>query len=203
MSRDSTEKRLEIAALTLLREEGVLAGLNLRAAADRAGVNRGNVYHYFGSRRQLLQSALRRRLAVNYLAFSRRPEAADLQGLVAYMFKFLLKQVEAVQLTAILVLDGDEELHVMAFHDDILSALRRLQGEGKIDPDVDLVALHVFASAAIRGYVLHRNNFVRQIKCSRRELDRRIMELFLRMLVSLSQTAPASEPEVVLDQPLG
>ena len=37
-------------AFGLIRRNGVLAGLNLREVADRAGVNRGNIYHYFGSR---------------------------------------------------------------------------------------------------------------------------------------------------------
>src|SRR5690606_36581152 len=56
--RAATEAALEQAALRLLERNGVLAGLNLREVADEAGVNRGLVYHYFGSRRDLLRAAL-------------------------------------------------------------------------------------------------------------------------------------------------
>jgi AcrR family transcriptional regulator len=38
-----------------------LTGLNLREVADDAGVNRGNIYHYFGSRRELLRAAIAQR----------------------------------------------------------------------------------------------------------------------------------------------
>ena len=59
---DSSQALLEQAALDILREKGVLAGLNLREVAERAGVNRALVYHHFGSREGLLRSALRRDL---------------------------------------------------------------------------------------------------------------------------------------------
>ncbi|HAM48545.1 MAG TPA: TetR family transcriptional regulator, partial [Alphaproteobacteria bacterium] len=49
VDRGASEAALEAAALRLLRRHGVLAGLNLREVADEAGVNRGLVYHYFGS----------------------------------------------------------------------------------------------------------------------------------------------------------
>ena len=42
------------AALDLLDERGVLAGLNLREVADRVGVTPANIYHLFGSRQGLL-----------------------------------------------------------------------------------------------------------------------------------------------------
>jgi len=56
--RATTEALLQRAALELLEANGVLDGLNLREEADRACVNRGLVYHYCGSRRELLRSAL-------------------------------------------------------------------------------------------------------------------------------------------------
>ena len=46
------------AALDLLTERGVLAGLNLREVADRVGVTPANIYHLFGSRQGLLRAAL-------------------------------------------------------------------------------------------------------------------------------------------------
>jgi len=58
--RAATEEALQEAAIRLLDQHGVLAGLNLREVADKAGVNRGLVYHYFGSRAALLRRALRK-----------------------------------------------------------------------------------------------------------------------------------------------
>ena len=60
-NRAETEQRLIDVAIDLIRQNGVLAGLNLREVADGAGVNRGNIYHYFGSRRELLRAAIARR----------------------------------------------------------------------------------------------------------------------------------------------
>lgn len=57
--RAATEAALEEAALRSLERDGVLAGLNLREVAAEAGVNRGLVYRYFGSPRELLRAALR------------------------------------------------------------------------------------------------------------------------------------------------
>ena len=59
-SRAETEQRLIEVALELIREKGILSGLNLREVAEGAGVNRGNIYHYFGSRRELLRAAINR-----------------------------------------------------------------------------------------------------------------------------------------------
>ena len=59
--RAATEQRLIESALELIRKNGVLAGLNLREVAAGAGVNRGNIYHYFGSRQELLRTAINRR----------------------------------------------------------------------------------------------------------------------------------------------
>jgi AcrR family transcriptional regulator len=59
----STRDALMDAALDLLTERGVLAGLNLREVADRVGVTPANIYHLFGSRQGLLRAALTRELA--------------------------------------------------------------------------------------------------------------------------------------------
>jgi AcrR family transcriptional regulator len=203
MARDETERRLETAALTLLRHEGVLAGLNLRAVADAAGVNRGNVYHYFGSRRQLLQSALRRRLSINVRTVTRQVHPTLAQQF-SWMFSYLIRQREAIDITALLVLDGDKDLLVMQFRDDILESLARLQASGEIATDVDLSVLHVYITALARGYVLHREHLAREVGRKVGDLDKDLLALALRMLPALhgpaadggktnhSATAPSS-----------
>src|SRR4051812_47457639 len=60
--REGTEAALLDAALELIERDGILAGLNMQETADAAGVNRGLIHHYFGSRRALLRAALDRGL---------------------------------------------------------------------------------------------------------------------------------------------
>jgi AcrR family transcriptional regulator len=99
--------RLIEVALDLIRRNGVLAGLNLREVADGAGVNRGNIYHYFGSRRELLRAAIPRRFEAVAESLT-----ADRQG-----FSFVERRLRAFrtadtihdsQLRALLVIDGDD-----------------------------------------------------------------------------------------------
>ena len=59
-NRAETEQRLIDVALEMIQKNGVLGGLNLREVAAAAGVNRGNIYHYFGSRQELLRGAINR-----------------------------------------------------------------------------------------------------------------------------------------------
>ena len=60
--RAASEALLREAALRLLDRNGVLAGLSLQDVADEAGVSRGLVHAYFGTRQDLLRSALDARL---------------------------------------------------------------------------------------------------------------------------------------------
>lgn len=192
MGRADTERQLERAALTLIQENGVLAGLNLREAADAAGVNRGNVYHYFGSRRHLLQSALRRRLDANYrtVVSHRYPDIADQ---ISWIFRYLIQQKEAVRLAALLVLDGDRSLKVMAFQDENVATFRRLQENGQIDESVDLVALHVFITSFSRGYSLHREHLARETRRTRRGLDEAMLQ-FVNLFAASLASDPSKTP---------
>ena len=61
--RANTEQKLIDVALDLIRQRGVLSGLNLKEVAEAVGVNRGNIYHYFGSRQELLRSAISQQFA--------------------------------------------------------------------------------------------------------------------------------------------
>jgi AcrR family transcriptional regulator len=105
-SRAETERRLIDVALDLILNKGVLAGLNLREVAEGAGVNRGNIYHYFGSRRELLRAAIARR-------FEAMAEhvVADSRGLSFVERRLRTFQLSATihdsQLRALLVIDGD------------------------------------------------------------------------------------------------
>jgi AcrR family transcriptional regulator len=185
VARQDTEQALEAAALALLREHGVLAGLNLRAAADAAGVNRGNVYHYFGSRRQLLQSALKRRLAASRETIQHQHHSS-LAERMRWAFRYMIELRDPIELAALLVLDGDMDVEIMSFRPETTAALEELQQVGELDRDVDLVAFEAFLAAVLRGYVLHRSHLAREAGVNTTDLDQRL-EAFLVRLVECIQ----------------
>src|SRR5690349_14226589 len=104
-----TEASLMQAALSLLKRDGVLAGLSLKDVADEAGVNRGLIHHYFGSRQTLLRSALDSE--VKTLA-----DRVGMEGYVnparrgARLFRAQADEMNLARMVMLLALDGDEEL---------------------------------------------------------------------------------------------
>lgn len=98
----STAGRLEQAAVALIDEQGILAGLNLRKVAERAGVHRGLVYHHFGSRRDLLLSALNRRPP----AEGDPTSPGGIEGDVLYAAG--IQDGQPIRLMALLAIDGDD-----------------------------------------------------------------------------------------------
>jgi len=139
-NRAETERQLIDAALDLIRRNGVLAGLNLREVADAAGVNRGNIYHYFGSRRELLRAAINRRFeaVVESLLADRRGASFVERRLRS--FRSIDKSQDS-QLRALLVIDGDDTVDPMPRYEAGLSRLRQDVIDGDIDRAHDLEAL--------------------------------------------------------------
>ena len=107
--RAETERRLIEVALELIQKNGVLAGLNLRQVAEGAGVNRGNIYHYFGSRQDLLRAAINRRFNAFVNAYTKSKAEA---GFVARRLRAFASNASNdsndSMLRALLVLDGDD-----------------------------------------------------------------------------------------------
>ncbi len=179
--RAASEAALETAALRLLRQNGVLSGLNLREVADEAGVNRGLVYHYFGSRQQLLRSALRRGVPQRWaeiLASGGLPFNARIRQLV----RTLLGHKEAVNLGMLLLLDGREKLPVAPLKDQWIEGFKRDIAEGKIAEDTDLQALLAHMTVLSYGYVLFRQAIAEELDVPVADLDYRVDEVFGKML---------------------
>ncbi len=179
--RAASEAALETAALRLLQQNGVLSGLNLREVADEAGVNRGLVYHYFGSRQELLRSALRRnvkqRLA-EVLASGGLPFNARIRQLIRTM----LGQQKAVNLSTLLLLDAQEKLPVAPLKDQWIEGFKRDIAEGKVDADTDLQALLALMTALSYGYVVFRQAVAEELNVPVTDLDYRVDEVFGKML---------------------
>ena len=191
-SRAHTEQRLIDVALELIQTKGVLAGLNLREVAEGAGVNRGNIYHYFGSRQELLRAAINRRFeaVVDSLKASKRNIPFVARRLRTFSAN---DTIHDSQLRALLVLDGDDTVDPMPQFEAALSRLRQDVIDGDIDRTHDLEALHVALSALARGYRIFRKPFAKRIGVGVNELDARITEI-ARIWLEAMAHPPAGSP---------
>ena len=186
-NRADTERRLIDVALDLIQRNGVLAGLNLREVAGGAGVNRGNIYHYFGSRRELLRAAITRRFeaVVESLSADRRGAPFVERRLRAFRSP---DTIQDSHLRALLVIDGDDSVDPMPRYEDALSALRQDVIDGKIDRAHDLEALQVALSALLRGYRIFRKPYAKRIGTNVRDLDERVAEITRTWLEAMAQS---------------
>jgi AcrR family transcriptional regulator len=191
-NRAETERRLIDVALDLIRRNGVLAGLNLREVADAAGVNRGNIYHYFGSRRELLRAAIARRFeAVAELL------VADRRG-VPFVERRLrpFRSTDTIydsELRALLVIDGDDTVDPMPRYEAALSHLRQDVIDGDIDRAHDLEALQVALSSLLRGYRIFRKQYAKRIDADAGDLDERVAEIVRAWLEAMAGPPAASQ----------
>ncbi|HKH03594.1 MAG TPA: TetR/AcrR family transcriptional regulator [Acidimicrobiales bacterium] len=190
--RAATEAALERAALELLDRNGVLAGLNLREVAAEAGVNRGLVYHYFGSRRDLLRAALGSdvRERMHDLA---QATHGGLRNRFANFFRTMLGHRRAVVLSALLVLDGDRDVR---FDVDATRRRRRFAlsiERGEAPEGLDGDAYWVATSSLIYGYGIFRTRFAEELGLDPDELDERVLATVDRLIAGLaSQPAPTA-----------
>lgn len=190
--RAETERRLIEAALELIKRNGILAGLNLREVAAAAGVNRGNIYHYFGSRQELLREAIARRFRA-----IRKHLDADFGGLPFVERRtgqFRGDSFQDSKLRALLVIDGDESLDPMPAYEGALRGLKQDVVNGDIDPGHDLEALQVALSAMIRGYRIFREPYAKRVGADVEELDDRVAALVGGWLETMKQP-PAATPD--------
>ena len=182
--RAATEAALQKAALALVERNGVLAGLNLREVAEEAGVNRGLVYHYFGSRRDLLRAALRSD------AEERLSDAAPGFGLpaAARYSRFLRTFVghrRAAMLATLLTLDGDDSLHAVPDLQGARGRLARDVAEGALPADIDIDAVHIAMSALVYGYLVFRERFADELGAEPLDLDEQVATVVEQMIGGL------------------
>ncbi len=192
-SREQTEGDLLDAALRLLRRDGVLAGVNLREVAKEAGVNHGQIYQYFGSRRALLRAAIARLVEVGWPDESthwERPFAARRHA----MWRSALREPDLVKLEALLALDDDEELSLFPALDRTRRALERDAATGALPPDADGLVMHAMTAATYLGYCIFRRTIARDLGVGADELDRRAAAVYDRMIAGLTgDRAPSTD----------
>lgn len=191
-NRAETEQRLIDVALDLIQRNGVLAGLNLREVAAGAGVNRGNIYHYFGSRQELLRAAINRRFeaVVGSIVAARRGVSFVTRRLQAFRTSEFARDSE---LRALLVFDGDDTVDPMPLYEAMLSQLRQDVINGDIDRAHDLEALLVALSAMTRGYRIFREPYAKRLGIDADELDERVSGVLGTWLEAMAQP-PSTGP---------
>ncbi|MFI6907690.1 TetR/AcrR family transcriptional regulator [Nonomuraea sp. NPDC050394] len=179
-SRAATEAALMAAALRLLERDGVLAGLSLQAVADEAGVNRGLIHHYFGSRQALLRAALEARKNAGEVPFEQVREDAPADK-EAWSFEAHARDSSYARVVALLALDGDEEFAPMPYVERRLADLRRESDEGRLPQDVDLAAILVMWDSFFYGYFVMRTALARQLGVTPEQLDQRVVGTYNRL----------------------
>ena len=180
MDRARTEQDLEDAALRLLEREGVLAGLNLQKVADEAGVNRGLVYHYFGSRRDLLRKALRRNASEwgahigEFLELSPRDRART-------FLRAMIQYPRTAKLVLLLAIDGDRTFRMV---DARPTGPRSDEGYAE---GVDVDALNTIMASLVFAYSVRRTTFAREQGVPVKELDARVEDTLVRLIDGVSR----------------
>ena len=188
-NRPATEAALQRAAIDLLERHGVLAGLNLREVAQEAGVNRGLVYHYFGSRRDLLRAALRHDVEQRLADFSPgfglpAPERYERFARTA------LAHRQAIVLAMLLVLDGDRAVRMVPDADRVRERLACDIDDGALPPDIDVDGLHAALAALVYGYAALRDRLADELGTDVDRLDDQVATTARRLVAGL----PASDP---------
>jgi len=186
-AKDSSVTLLEQAALDLIEENGVLAGLNLREVAEMAGVNRALVYHHFGSREELLRSALTRDLK-DRLDQITQGLSLPFNSRVRQMVRTMVQHQPALRLAMLLMLDGKESVRLAPLKDAWLETFKQDQAERKIDEALDLEGFLVMISALSYGYALMRESFAEEFDIDPVNLDWRL-ESVLDQFLSKYETS--------------
>lgn len=173
-SAELVKEKIEKAVLDLLEEQGVLAGININDVARKAQVTRSLVYHHYGSRRGLLRSAIRRRMAVNSAATKTPKEPLPLNERIVHALQATDAAVDALKLTTLLHLDGSTAPKLMPNAESTLLLLERDLALSLLPDTNDLEALHTIYASLVYGYTLYREIFARDLCIDAAKLDARV-----------------------------
>lgn len=170
---DSAAK-VEEAVLEMIEQQGVLNGINLNDVANAAGVSRTLVYHHFGTRRELLRSAIKHELRRRQVQTKTPVEPMRLGARVVQGLRSLLAGGSSLRLTTLLHLDGSTAPRLIPNAETTLLQLERDQALGLVRETDDLPALHASYAAAVHGYALFREILARDLGMEVEELDERV-----------------------------
>ena len=185
--RQTTERDLLDAAWKLFERDGPLRGLNLNEVAKAAGANRASIYHYFGSRQDLVRAALGRRLT------ELRPiwlEDRKMPFVKRRLHGFDVVsggEPTLVRLIALLTLEDSPSFSPLLLDlDRARETLRQDVEEGSLPDDTDIDFVHIMPLAAYFGYALLRDWVKQELELDYEELDARARPVFEKMLRGLT-----------------
>jgi AcrR family transcriptional regulator len=188
-TREATEAALLDAAFALLKERGVLSGMTLQEIAERADTSRGLVYHYFGSREELLRAAARRhidRRSDQLASQDQLPFAERMTGMLATAFEY----EDAARLAVTLVLDHDPSIRTLPFRRRVVERLEQDVAEGRLAIE-DVPALYSVFVSIIYGFMIMGERFAAEFRCERADLERRVLAVCVGIFSSLERPAEA------------
>ena len=152
---------------------------------DIAGVDRGNIYHYFGSRQELLRTAINRRFdAVKDRIIASKKNVPFVERRTSTIR--VKDSIDDSKLRALLILDGDDTVDPMPQYEAAISHLRQDVIDGDIHRDHDLEALHATLIALNRGYRIFRIPIAKRMGVSATELDKRVTEILRTWLSAMA-----------------
>lgn len=186
--REATERQLLEVALQLMKRDGVLAGLNLANVADEAGVNRGQIYQYFGTRQKLLRAAIEKsawkatvQKVGKSLPFVERRLA---------VLNSSLEDSERFKLMALMVLDGDTSIKVFSNLEQTRIDLANDQATGALHPERDALMCHFVSVMIYMGYGIFRERMSLESGVPLDELDMRTVAIVTDILNHFGKTPP-------------
>ena len=191
--RTASETDLLEAALRLVERDGVLAGLNLQEVANEAGVNRGLIYRYFGSREGLL------RAAISTFTWDKDEIFSETRGLPfaerrARVFELALKNGPFIKLEALLAITKTEEYRLFPRLERSWEDLEQDKREGHLPADADALVMHLLTVATYLGYAIFREAMGREADLTvspgltADELDERAIRVFRSMIRAAAES---------------
>lgn len=159
-----TKRRLEVAALATIREEGI-ARVSARSVAGRAGCNQASIYYHFGSLHGLLTAASLRSTEARVATYRQRlATVGSLRELVALARELHAEERELGNVTVLAQMlaggQADEDLReptaaaLQLWVDEVESTLRRLLASTALEGLIDVRGFARTVSASFIGIEL-------------------------------------------------
>jgi AcrR family transcriptional regulator len=185
--RPASESELLAAARRLVERDGVLAGLNLQEVANEAGVNRGLIYRYFGSREGLLRAAFSSMTWEGDEVFTRTRNLPFAERR-SKIFESALQNATFIKLEALLAITNADDFRLFPRLERSQDDMQRDKDEGRLPPDADALATHLLSAATYLGYAIFREAMAREADqtvapgLTIDELDERAKRVFYKMM---------------------
>ena len=198
LQRDPERTRASIlAAATREFAENGIGGARVDAIAERAGINKRMLYHYFGDKEQLYLAVLEEayvgiRTAEKSLNLSDLEPEQGIAELAMFTWDYFLEHPEFLSLF------GTENLHRArwlrqstrlkelhsSFIDKLSDLLRRGKAEGLFRPDVD--PLNLYLTIAALGYFYLSNQYTLSTIFGRDLMDKSNLDVWKRHIVHVT-----------------